>query len=289
MADGEGKNVALITGMGRSGTSVFARWMSEIGFNFGHDLGKTVNASGSVKSASEVQHVNPTGNFEDAGLMSLHVELYKKNNLRSWLDVPLDHHWQTPPNQAELFRSYMSHFVKIGSPVAVKNPLATSFLPSWEAALPGVTVLVVYRDRAASIDSVVRLRNRNQHYRRNRIAGFVNLMKYRYSSNTVQLEQRNALRAWIRCNQESLDFTSSEIPTSTPMVINAEAWMQDNGEKVFELLSRRFDHLKYVSVLSLLKEGFFTREAPSYGTFTELENKAVSVEKALFDAEVHNK
>jgi len=121
MIGGKGDNIVLITGMGRSGTSIFARWLSEIGFNFGTGLNKTVNASGSVRSSTDTQHINPTGNFEDAGLMSLHVDLYKKNKMRSWLDVPLGYEWQIPFEQAAVFRNYMSQFNVINGPVAVKT------------------------------------------------------------------------------------------------------------------------------------------------------------------------
>lgn len=275
-------NFALVTGMGRSGTSLFSRWMSEIGFDFGSRLDRIVNSNGSEQDSAAAGHVNPTGNFEDAELMKLHVDLYQQNGMSSWLDVPIEFQWDVPPHQHQLFKDCVTKKLSAtDKPFAVKNPLATSFLPAWEQAFPDITFILVHRKRAASIDSAVRLRRRNQQNRRNKIAGLINSMKFRFMPSEIVKTQRKALNAWVRCNKEVLDHFSSTESSQTPLVVSSEAWMADNGESVFQQLASRFNGLSFVPVESLLREGFFNHEPPAYGPFPDLEEEAERVAAAL--------
>ena len=259
-------DVLFVTGMGRSGTSVFSRWLELGGVDFGdHEV---------------VEHINPTGNFEDERLMQLHVDLYRTNGYRSWLDVPLDFEWRIDDRQRARASEIAAAVMGRGRLVGVKNPWATPFLPMWADLLPNARFLVVYREPSQVVDSVVRLRHRTQRRRRNRVAGYLHLARKRASSTYVERDQRRALTTWIRTNEEALRFVEGCAPDRF-MVVDAQAWPPHADAIAHTIRNVLGLPIDPPPVAEVLRPGYFVTEPRPLPDMPDLADRLDSVLERL--------
>lgn len=259
--------LVFVTGMGRSGTSVFCNWLQTCGVDFGTEV-------------STVEHINPTGNFEDQELMDFHVDLYHANGQKSWLDVPLDFQWKIPEEFHQRGQAIAEKLRSGDSPKGVKNPLATSFLPFWNELLPKAQFMFVYRDVNEVVDSARRLRRRTQSARRNRLAGTLRRIEYATRPAATRRDQHRALTTWLRCNGESARFLL-ELPRERVLTSQASDW-PESADRVFDTLNARLgDRLQRVPMSDILVDGYLLSEPPPCPEFSDLRDKQVEVEQQL--------
>lgn len=147
----------VVTGAGRSGTSVVAGLLADAGLDPGRDL---IPAS----------PANPTGYFESAAVNRLNDELLLPHLPRSLVPVPHRLAWlaalpapvATPAGaaQRERMRALLPR-----RPFCLKDPRLSYTLGAWRTELPPGTVFVcVFRDPARVAESVVRDARRNPDY-----------------------------------------------------------------------------------------------------------------------------
>lgn len=251
--------ILMVIGAGRSGTSLFSRWLAAIGFNFGKDT-------------ETIPHLNPDGNFEDREFMKLHVDLLRANGYKRWLEVPLDSSMAIPPKLDALCQSAANRLNGLPSPAAVKNPLASSHLDYWHRRLEQPRYIFIHRDPAQMVSSVIRLRERNQVNRRNNVAGAYRRALFRHNRNFRMEEQRAAIRTWIRINDECIRFVEKLDPACA-LVLDAGNWHQ-HGPAISAALQDRLGYaVGYVDPRSLMKEGYFNREPEPLHHFADLDDR----------------
>lgn len=268
LSDPKGQQLAFVIGAGRSGTSLFSRWLHEIGLNFGADV-------------ETVEHINPDGNYEDAAFMELHVDLLKANGFDRWLDIPHAEQLDVPPNLQPRLEAAAHGVRSIPSPAAVKNPLASSFLDTWDVALSQPNYIFVYRDAAEMAQSVVRLRQRNQRNRRNRIAGSLRLVQYRLNSRKAASDERKALLTWLRINDECVRFLRSIEPERV-LVVNASSWADEADEIAARLGERLAFEPAPVEPAQLIRSDYFHRSPGTVAAHSrDLQPMLTSMEQEL--------
>lgn len=243
--------LAFVIGAGRSGTSLFSRWLSQLGLNFGPDV-------------ETISHINPDGNYEDKAIMQLHVDLLEANGFARWLDIPIHKPLEVPSAFAGRLDAAAEQMRSFPSPAAVKNPLASSFLPQWEKTLHDPLWLFVHRDVRLMVDSVVRLRERNQANRRNRLAGVVSKMDYRLSDRRRATDERRALTTWIRANGECVRFLRT-LPADRVFVVEASSW-PSQADAIVPVLEDRLEFTAAdVDVSGLIRPELFDRDPKPLG------------------------
>lgn len=238
----------FIVGNGRSGTSVFTRWLTECGVDFGDNL------------RGNHAHMNPVTNGEDESIRQFHFWLLRHNRqpISFFLDatrnytVPLDAH-----KRAEDLVKGISH----RNNYAVKEPLATLFLPFWSDVVPDGKYILVYRHYSGVVDSILQLRHRIQRHRRNRIAAGINELMFRLGLVNEERLANQALHMWIRMNRDALAFQDSGRYSAMTVVRTDQAF--DNDRALCDALSHTLNlDLQFRPIDTVREPGMFHSSVP---------------------------
>lgn len=255
--------VLLIIGMGRSGTSFVTSWLNACGLDVGDDLVKT-------------RHLNANGCFEDKAFQQINFEIFRYNGLPVRLDVPLEKQFHISEKIKRKARSLARQRAAQGGQWAFKDPSTTLFLDFWREVLPQANYLFIYRHYSAVVDSLLRLRERIQHHRRNFLLGKFNVLRYRLGLIDQNALANRALATWIRFNREALDFLK-KLPASEFQVLKVDTLLESD-RAVFETLTRNFGlEMEYVPASSLFDGKQFTAKPKSWSLEPGLMKQAEQV------------
>lgn len=211
--------VLIIWGMHRSGTSLLASWLHACGLDIGSELlGEGVG--------------NERGHYEDMDFLRLHERILRANGIECGgllKTAPL----QIAPDMLQDMRALVQR--KSQSPQwGWKEPRTCLFTREYLELLPQAHHLIVYRDYALVVDSLVRRYTKKSTQRMQRKTG----LKRRYYELSLALWKRfilprvanQHLAAWVKYNENLLalvdqqaasnvivmdcrDFVAASIPT----------------------------------------------------------------------------
>ena len=192
MVRDSGKNRAIplivcLTGMARSGTSLMANYLHAGGINMGETL------IGPGKG-------NELGHFEDRDFRNFHHSLLKDNSSRIFspkkaLVISLERRAEGH----DLFNKRKEKFQTWGW----KDPRTSLFLDFWANVDAAIKFVLLYRDPDSVVDSLFR----------------------RGTDRSLKIMPWRAAEAWIRYNQELLDFVSTH--KSRAILINISGFNRD--------------------------------------------------------------
>lgn len=239
----------FIVGNGRSGTSVFSRWLTECGVDFGDNL------------RGNHAHMNPVTNGEDEGIRRFHSWLLRHNHQPNsfFLDPTREY---TVPSGAHKRAEDLVKGIQHRDDYAIKEPLATLFLSLWSDVVPDGKYILVYRHYSSVVDSILRLRHRLQHHRRNRIAGGLNELWYRFGFVNEERLANLALQMWIRMNRDALRFQDSGHYSAMTVLRTDQAFGNDRA--LCNALNRTLNlNLQFRRIDTVREPGRFHSSAPS--------------------------
>jgi hypothetical protein len=132
----KGRNVLIVTGMDRSGTSWVASALRASGVFMGERLFRAARG-------------NPFGHFEDEDFLNLHIDLLTKANYEGlhkygFPDLP-------PPTEIHVSEEHVQRALKLIESRdeyglwGFKDPRTTLFLDFWQRLIPDMKVICLYR------------------------------------------------------------------------------------------------------------------------------------------------
>jgi len=125
--------VLVLSGMHRSGTSLFGQYLMASGFQLGETL------IGPLPS-------NPYGHFEDLAFVELHERALKRD----------PQHPELTAAEREEGAQLVDLRRAAGRPWGWKDPRASFFLSEWAALIPEARFLLLFRDPLLVVDSMCR-------------------------------------------------------------------------------------------------------------------------------------
>lgn len=171
----------IVAGFHRSGTSLVGQILNRAGLFLGYEM-------------LGAHRTNPHGHFEDREVVSLHDDILVDNGL-TWQvsDQPF-------PAVGDSHRERMQDFIdrreSDHEAWGFKDPRACLFVDQWKELLPGVRVLIVYRNFAEATRSLHRRHGGS-------LARGVGRTEYH---RRFWEERDLALRMWLVHNKALLDF-----------------------------------------------------------------------------------
>ena len=134
------KNILIIAGMHRSGTSLTANILQESGLYIGKNL---LNSS---------VH-NQKGFFEDIDFLKFHIDILGKNKKKHLLVRPYDFYI---PGEIYSKAKELVKAKNINKNWGWKDPRTTLFLSFWNELIPQAKYLIIYRPFLEVVDSLLR-------------------------------------------------------------------------------------------------------------------------------------
>ena len=232
----------IIVGMGRSGTSLTASWLRSCGLHMGSDFGKT--QTGNVK-----------GSWEDQEIRKVHSAILKENSVKSWIGV----------NNKEIF--FPRHLIQQSKKIinkkntdheqwGFKDPLSALVIKEWHKLIPGAEFLFVYRNYNLTVDSIKRMEQKIQKTRRNKIAGMINSILWKFNFKDEAKFQNKCLTAWKRYNFELLDYFKKNEITFT--IVNASE-LSIKAENIIKVLNQKGFDLNYNSLDKVFDSSIYNK------------------------------
>ena len=186
--------IYCVTGMHRSGTSLFTSYLKLCGVSMGRNL------LGPGKG-------NIRGHFEDKDFLELHKRILVHN--KSNIYVP-KRHLEVPDNIVQQMKDLIGLRNEFNEVWGWKDPRTTLFLKDWDKICPGIKFIFIYRDPFEVIASL---------YRR---------MKLKY----FWLRPWYAPKMYLRYNEEMLDFAGRNRDKVIFININGLNANHEKGRKV---------------------------------------------------------
>jgi hypothetical protein len=233
--------VLIVTGMHRSGTSLITNWLYHCGLQVGECL---VGASQS----------NEEGHYEDIEFLRIHEEILTGNG---YPPSGLIHHKSVHISEYQfeklkaILRVKQQRFDQWGW----KEPRTCLFLDVYRELIPGAKYLVIMREYAAVVNSLLKrdfdIIDNGYAYR-----GLFTRLKWKLlkkDSNRKKYYREKAtdyLQVWIDYNEHILDMLTS-IPKDDYLVINYSL-LETRDRDVFAFLTKAWDfkleHFPFVKV-----------------------------------------
>ncbi len=142
--------IFTVTGMHRSGSSMFAHWLQTCGIYIGDEL---------LGRASS----NPNGHFEDMEFLNLHVRELRKNGLDgSGLygklhNIVLSKDFEETAKEIIFKRNLRTIW-------GWKEPRTTLFLNEWKRIIPDLKVIILVREKDKVVNSLYRRLSKGKWY-----------------------------------------------------------------------------------------------------------------------------
>ena len=134
--------IICLTGMHRSGTSLFSSYLQHCGIN----MGESMAAAG---------HGNKHGHFEDRDFLELHKTILKRHKKHMYKDPgELD----ILPEELDFAKQVVLNNCDKFSDWGWKDPRTSLFLDLWNEAAPETKFVFLYRNPYVVIDSLFRRR-----------------------------------------------------------------------------------------------------------------------------------
>lgn len=240
--DDSGK-VLLIIGMHRSGTSLTAQWMSKCGLHMGDRL------LGSSPG-------NKFGHVEDMDFLEFHNDLLssfgKKYDVMEPPEVEV-------PDQ---FVRRASRLVETKSADhrqwGWKEPRTSLFLPFWDKLIDHPYYLMVYRDYAEVVDSLLRREYKTILRRRNLFARYYRAYRHRKS---ITEKANHYLKVWLAYNRAIVAFIDTKSTTKDYILLKHDE-LQTNDEAVMTYMADRWGfNIECVSMEEVFRKGHMKQDA----------------------------
>lgn len=220
------QHVLIVTGMHRSGTSLITNWLFHCGLQVGESL---VGAN----------EGNKKGHYEDVEFLRLHEEILAANGYPT---TGLIHHKpiEISEYQLEKLKAVLEvkerHFDQWGW----KEPRTCLFLDTYRQLIPGAKYLVIIRDYAAVVNSLLK-RDFDLIDKKYRHRSFFTSLKWKVfrkaRKRAAYYRQYAAyyLKVWIDYNEHILHMLQN-LPAKDYLVINY-TMLERKDREVYTLLT----------------------------------------------------
>ena len=236
----------ILTGMHRSGTSMFARFMHESGINMGKDLYVDDTA-------------NKYGHFEDMDFLNLQrrelARLFRGEDYLVYRDFITGEDFVRESKQ--LFQT--KNAINSGAHWGWKDPRTTIFLEYWKKIDPAINYIFMVREPEAVVNSLCRLLKTRQN----------------------QIQKRKYLLTYIYYNSKILRFLQGNSKQKTAVLSFEE--LTNDPEQKLGLLSKKLSYPFNMQLYADLfdKDVISADQSISYLFLMNLHKKAKAVHDRL--------
>lgn len=256
----------MVVGMHRSGTSLISSWLYRCGLQLGEHL-------------LEASNGNVEGHFEDLEFLRMHEEILTSN------DFPATGYVYEKMIDVSVYQ-----LAKLKGVIKVKNqlyrqwgwkePRTCLFLDLYRELLPNSKYLVIVRDYAAVVHSLLKRDfsiYEEKYLQRKKWQRFLWLY-FRRRKTSRKFYKANAedyLKVYIEYNQHILD-TLKELPSEDYMVVNY-ALLEKSDKEVFSFLTDKWNFkLQYHAFSEVYKKNLLSK---AFNVDTYINDKAL-IDKA---------
>jgi len=215
------KVTLVIAGMHRSGTSLISNWLNKCGLHLGETL------MGAAPS-------NEEGHFEDMEFLKVHEEILTDNKLPHTGLID-EYHIPISIYHKEKLKSVINIKNKLHRQWGWKDPRTCLFLDTYKELLPDAKYLVIVRDYASVVSSLLKREfwDREKKYLARKAFSRFIWENFRRERNLQAFYKSKAgyyLRVWITYNQQLLKLIETSSP-ETCLVVNY-SFLNDNDSRV---------------------------------------------------------
>jgi hypothetical protein len=222
----------MVVGMHRSGTSLISNWLYQCGLQLGEHL-------------LEANHGNIEGHFEDVEFLRMHEEILISNAFPASGYV-YDKVIDISVYQLEKLKSVIKIKNQLYRQWGWKEPRTCLFLDLYRELLPNSKYLVIVRDYAAVVHSLLKrdfAEHEEKYLHRKKLQRLVWLY-FRRTKTSRKFYKEHAedyLKVYIEYNQHILD-TLKRLPSEDYMVVNY-SMLEKSDKEVFSFLTGKW-HFK---------------------------------------------
>lgn len=263
----------MVVGMHRSGTSLISNWLYRCGLQLGEHMLEAGNG-------------NVEGYFEDVEFLRMHEEILASN------DFPANGYVYNKVIDISVYQ-----LEKLKSIIKVKNqlyrqwgwkePRTCLFLDLYRELLPNSKYLVIVRDYAAVVYSLLKrdFADYEQKYlRRKRLQRlfWLYLRRRKTARKFYKTHAEDYLKVYIEYNQHILN-TLKELPSEDYMVVNYSL-LEKSDKEVFSFLTGKWHFkLQYHEFNEVYKKNLMSKafDVDAYIDDKELIVKAIGITKEL--------
>jgi len=230
--------IVCITGMHRSGTSLFASWMEKLGVQL--DFGDLIPAA----------FWNKKGHYEDRRIVKFQGAALKKRYPRSRGWKVYNPEFLSFTNEEKLF---VTEMLKERSSIPCwgwKDPRTLFFASEWLNMDPNMVVLAVYRPAVEVVSSLVERSKKSRELTPD-------------ASSLLHIGILNAVRIWKTHNQIALNLKKQH--PQRVQLISIHDLIAKNEEHFHKLQPILPDSLNYEPIGSLYQEGMLSKDATILG------------------------
>ena len=256
--------VLIIAGMHRSGTSLTAQWISKCGLHLGERL------LGSSPG-------NKFGHVEDIDFLELHSDILAHFGKDYDVEQPLS--GAIPQRYVDRARALVTAKNMSHQQWGWKEPRTCLFLSLWDELLEHPRYLVVYRDYAEVVDSILRREYKTIGRRRNIMARYFRAYQHR---RNITDKANHYLRVWIAYNEALVAFVASKEPEEEYVLLKHDE-LQGHSNLVLDRLIEGWKfNIDRIGMEEVFHQGHMKKDATGIYNFDpELVLKARSVTTAL--------
>ncbi|HTI58761.1 sulfotransferase [Mucilaginibacter sp.] len=241
----------IIAGMHRSGTSLITNWLYHCGLQVGESL-------------VEANEGNKEGHYEDVEFLKIHEEILADNGL-TVSGLVYDEQPKISDYQLEKLKAIIRIKKRRFDQWGWKEPRTCLFLDTYRRLLPDARYLVIVRDYASVVNSLLK-RDFDELDKSYRQRSFFTRLKWTTIKKRAKRKKHyrnNAedyLRVWIEYNLNILS-TLKGLQPEDYLVINYSL-LQKDDRRVFSWLKGKWGfNLQYFSFRNIYKESLISRVA----------------------------
>jgi hypothetical protein len=236
--------ILVITGMHRSGTSMITQWLSRCGLSVGDRLmGAHVG--------------NEEGHFEDLDFVDFHTAVFERNRIAgSGLVETAVYTLKEPDRQKleDMIRSKNSLHEEWGW----KDPRTFMFLPIYRQVLPVAYYLIIIRDFASVVNSLISRMYRSAEKKytdRSLFSGIIWKLFRRHARRRRYYKDHTEqyIRVWIAYNEEILEHVQS-IPREQYLAVDYRALISSDVPVFSHLHDTWKFTLRYIAFKDIFKK-----------------------------------
>lgn len=222
----------MVVGMHRSGTSLISNWLYRCGLQLGEHLLEAGNG-------------NVEGHFEDVEFLKMHEEILTSNDFPATGYV-YDKVIDISAYQLEKLKSVIKVKNQRYKQWGWKEPRTCLFLDLYRELLPNSKYLVIVRDHAAVVNSLLKrdFAFYEEKYLRRRYLQrlvWVYFRRNKISRKFYKAHAEDYLKVYVEYNQHILN-TLKDLPTDDYIVINYSL-LEKSDKEVFSYLTNKW-HFK---------------------------------------------
>jgi len=263
----------MVVGMHRSGTSLISNWLYQCGLQLGEHLLEAGNG-------------NVEGHFEDVEFLKMHEEILTSNDFPATGYV-YDKVIDISVYQLEKLKSVIKIKNQRYKQWGWKEPRTCLFLNLYREILPNSKYLIIVRDYAAVVNSLLKRDfafYEEKYLRRGNLQRFFwfNFRRNRVSRKFYKAHAEDYLKVYLEYNQHILDALK-ELSPDDYLVINYSL-LEKSDQKVFSFLTDKWHFkLHYHAFKEVYKKNLMSKvyNVNDYIEDKELIDKATNIAEEL--------